>query len=169
MTLLMMPRYSRELRRGEALHELRRLPELDLKNDGQGPVAAEPAEMEPGDFPQPLDRIGQGVDAPPAVGDRLLHRPLEDRDEEVVLAAEVEVDRAGGDAGGAGDVGDLGVEEAARGEGIDRGAQQRVALVGSVDSGGGLAARRVVAVGMNECSFSRVPGCQEPGSGIRAP
>ena len=69
-----------------------------------------------------------------ALGDRLLHRALEDRDEQVVLAAEVEVDRAGGDAGGPGDVGDLGVEEAARGEGVDGGAEDRVALVAAIES-----------------------------------
>ena len=129
------PEVFAELRRGEALHELRRLPELDLKNHGQGPVPAEPAEMEPGDFAQPLDRIGQGVDAPPTVGDGVFHRSLEDRDEEVVLAAKVQVDRAGGDTGGAGDVCDLSVEEAAGGERIDRGPQQRVTLVGSVELG----------------------------------
>ena len=85
--------------------------------------------MEARDLPQPLDGIVERGEALTAVGDRLLHRPLENRDEEVVLAAEVEIDRAGGDACGAGDVGDLGVEEAARGEGVDGGAKERVALV----------------------------------------
>ena len=70
-------------------------------------------------------------DAGAAVRDRLAHRPLEDRDEQVVLAAEVEVDGAGGDAGGAGDVGDLGGEEAALGEDVDGGAEDGVALVGA--------------------------------------
>ena len=41
---------------------------------------------------------------------------------------EVEVDGAGGDAGGAGDVGHLRVEVAALGEHIDGRAQDRVAL-----------------------------------------
>ena len=50
-----------QLRRGEPLHELRRLPELDLKDHGEGPVAAEPSEVEARDLPQPLDRI---VEAP---------------------------------------------------------------------------------------------------------
>ena len=75
-----------------------------------------------------------------ALGERLAHGALEDRDQQVVLAAEVEVDGAGGDAGGAGDVGDLGVEEAALGEDVDRGAQDGVALrgrrrIGAADAG----------------------------------
>ena len=90
--------------------------------------------MEARDLPQPLDGIVERGEALTAVGDRLLHRPLENRDEEVVLAAEVEIDRAGGDACGAGDVGDLGVEEAARGEGVDGGAKERVALVDALGS-----------------------------------
>jgi hypothetical protein len=49
------------------------------------------------------------------------------------------IDGAGGDAGGAGDVGDLGVEEAAAGEDVDGGAEDRVALVGA--SGGRRAER----------------------------
>ena len=49
---------------------------------------------------------------------------------------EVEVDGAGGDAGGARDVGDLGVEEAAPGEDVDGGAEDGVALVGASGGGG---------------------------------
>ena len=70
-----------------------------------------------------------GADAGAAVGDRLAHRLLEDRDEQVVLALEIEVDGAGGDAGGAGDVGDLGGEEPAFREDVGRGAEDRLALV----------------------------------------
>ena len=44
------------------------------------------------------------------------------------MLLEVQVDGAGGDAGGARDVGDLGVEEAALGEDVDGGAQDGVAL-----------------------------------------
>ena len=80
---------------------------------------------------QPLARIVDAGERGAAFGERLAHRALEDRDEQVVLAAEVEVDGAGGDAGGAGDVGDLRVEEAALGEDVDGGAQDRVALVGA--------------------------------------
>ena len=142
--------------RGEALHELRRLPQLDLEDDGQVAVAAEAVEVQPGDLAQALDadrRVAATLSRP--VGDRLLHRALEDRDEQVVLAAEVEIDRAGGDAGGAGDVGDLGVEEAARGEGVDGGAEDARRACRAV--GRGSAARRAAAwrpAAMNECSFS---------------
>ena len=66
---------------------------------------------------------------------RLAHRALEERDQQVVLAAEVEVDRAGGDAGGARDVGDLRLEEAVAGEDLRGGLENRVAFVG--DSGAG--------------------------------
>ena len=110
---------------GEALHELRRLAQLDLEHHREGAVATEAVEVEPGDLPQPIDRIAQAGDALAAFGDRRRHRPLEDRDEQVVLAAEIEVDGAGGDARGASDVGDLGVEEAASGEGVDGGADQQ--------------------------------------------
>ena len=70
-----------------------------------------------------------------ALRERLAHGALEDRREEVVLAAEVEVDGAGRDAGGAGDVGHLRVEEPALGEDIDRGAQDRVLLAEGCGSG----------------------------------
>ena len=80
-------------------------------------------------------RIVEARDAVAPGGDRLFHRFLEDRDEQVVLAAEVEVDRAGGDAGGPRHIGDLGVEVAARREGFDGGAQQRVALVAALGPG----------------------------------
>ena len=78
--------------------------------------------------PEPLGADRARRRPRPGLRERLAHGALEDRDEQVVLAAEVEVDGAGGDAGGARDVGDLGVEEAALGEDVDRGAQDRVAL-----------------------------------------
>jgi hypothetical protein len=54
--------------------------------------------VQAGDGPQLRQRIVEARDAFAPGGDRLFHRFLEDRDEQVVLAAEVEVDRAGGDA-----------------------------------------------------------------------
>ena len=83
-----------EQRVREALHELRRLPQLDLEDDGQVAVAAQAIEVQVGDAPQPLERIGDAGERGPALGDRLAHHPLEDRDQQVVLAAEVEVDGA---------------------------------------------------------------------------
>jgi hypothetical protein len=54
----------------------------------------------------------------------------------IVLALEVEVDRAGGDARAARHVGDLRVEEAAVGEDVDRGAEDRVVLIATRRSSG---------------------------------
>ena len=70
-------------------------------------------------------------------GDRLLHRFLEDRDQQVVLASEVQIDRACGDAGRARHVGHLCIEEAACREGRGGGPQQGIALVGFVRRSGG--------------------------------
>ena len=129
-----------EQRVREAFHELRRLPQLDLEDDGQVAVAAQAIEVQVGDAPQPLERIGDAGERGPALGDGLAHHPLEDRDEQVVLAAEVEIHGARGDAGGAGDVGDLGAEEAAAGKGADGRAQDDVALVAAWSGGAGTGA-----------------------------
>ena len=99
-------------------------------------------------------RVVERRDAAAPFGDRFGHRALEDRDEQVVLAPEVEVDGAGGDAGGAGDVGDLRIEIAAGGEGVDGGAQERVAFVAALGLGGERTARRATGRAMNECSFT---------------
>ena len=97
---------------GEALHELDRLAQLDLDDHGEVAIAAEALEVQAGDPAQPLRPGRRCRPARPPFGDRVLHRALEDRDEQVVLAPEVEVDGAGGDAGDPGDVGDLRLEEA---------------------------------------------------------
>ena len=126
-----------EQRVREAFHELRRLPQLDLEDDGQVAVAAQAVEVQVGDASQPLQRIGDAGERGPALGDRLAHHPLEDGDQQVVLAAEVEVHGPRGDTGGAGDVGDLGAEEAAAGEGADGRAEDGVALVAPRGGGAG--------------------------------
>ena len=87
---------------------------------------------------------------------------LEDRDEQVVLALEVEVDGAGRDAGDARDVGDLRLEEAVLGEDLGGGAQDRVALVAARPPAAGRpsdAGRMRWLASLNEWSFSRQP-CQ---------
>ena len=110
--------------------------------------------MQPGDLAQAFDGAAFGGDALASGGNRLGHRPLEDRNQQVVLAAEVEVDGAGGDAGAARDVGDLRVEEAAGGERFDRRAQNGVAFVGLVGAfGEGRRPSRWRSALMNECSF----------------
>ena len=122
------PEVVAQQRRGKALHELRRLPQLDLKDDREVAIGAEAGEVAAGQAAQPLGRIAQIGDRGAAGLQTLAHAALEDRDEQVVFAFEVEIDRAGGDAGGAGDVGDLGVEEAALGEDVDGGAEDGVAF-----------------------------------------
>ena len=87
------------------------------------------AEVEVGELAQALRRIGDVRDSRASLREPLLHRTLEDGDEDVVLAAEVQVDRAGGDAGGSGDVRHLRVEVAALGEHVDGGPQDRLAFV----------------------------------------
>jgi hypothetical protein len=93
--------------------------------------------VQAGDRAQLRERIRVPGDALAAGGDGLLHGLLEDRDQEIVLAAEIEVNGAGRDAGRTGDIGDLGVEEPARGEGRDGRPQQRVALVDLLATGDG--------------------------------
>ena len=85
--------------------------------------------------------VAQRRDAVTPFGDRLAHRPLEDRDEQVVLAAEVEVDGAGGDARRARDVGHLRIEEAALGEDLDGGAQIAARLSARLGAVGGVGGR----------------------------
>ena len=123
MTSRMMPRYSRS-----CVAENRSMNFVDCRSSTWKTTARSRSRPRRSRCSRAISRsrsigIGDAGERGAAFGDRLVHRALEDRDEEVVLAAEVEVDGAGGDAGGAGDVGDLGAEEAARGEGVDGGAQ----------------------------------------------
>src|SRR4029453_13716466 len=130
----------------ETLHELRRLAQLDLKDHREIAIAAEPIEVEVRDVAEPLQGIRDAGERGASLGDRLGHHALEDRDEQVVLAAEVEVDGACGHPGRARDVGDLRAEESAAREGVDGGAKDRVALVpagqGSASAGGAWAGTR---------------------------
>ena len=89
-------------------------------------------------------------DSAAAFCDRLGHRALEDRDEQIVLAPEIEIDGSGREAGGAGDIRDLCIEKAAGGECVDGGAQQRIPLVATVGFGSEPAGQDRH---MNECSF----------------
>ena len=63
--------------------------------------------MRLGDPLQSLPRVLNPVHGRRALADRFVHRPLEDRDQQVVFAVEVEVDGACGDAGDPRNVGDL--------------------------------------------------------------
>ena len=112
--------------RGEELHELDRRPQLHLKHNREVAVVAEARQVPARQPAQPLAGIGEVGHDGPALGEPFAHAALEDRDQQIVLALEVEVDRAGGDAGGARDIGDLSVEIPALGEDINRSAKDRV-------------------------------------------
>src|SRR5207302_9749665 len=79
-----------QMRGREALHELRRLPELDLKDDREIAIAAQPGEMAARQPAEALARIAQIGDRLAARGQALAHAALEDRDQQVVLALEIE-------------------------------------------------------------------------------
>jgi hypothetical protein len=95
----------------EAFHELDRLAQLHLHDDGEIAIPAQPFEVEAGDAAEPFNGVRDVDQCGPSFGDGVLHRPLEDRHQQVVLAAEVEVDCTGRDAATR-DVGDLGLEVA---------------------------------------------------------
>ncbi len=89
-------------------------------------VAAQARQVETGEPPESLGRIAHAGNSRVSLGEGFAHRALEDRDEKVVLALEVQVHSARGHAGCAGDVGNLGVEKSSLGKDVDRRAQDRV-------------------------------------------
>src|SRR5882672_11355328 len=117
-----------ELRVVVLLHELARLPELDRQHLGRRRFVRHQLQVGVDEGAQLLgrwpvrDRLAQ-----PVVD--LLHPVLEQRDQQVVLALEVEVDRAIGDAGLSGDVRDPRGEEPVAREDPLRGDQDPLALV----------------------------------------
>jgi hypothetical protein len=112
----------------EEAHELEAVAQLDLRDDGQRAVAAERIEVVFHRDPQPLlgtIDVGQQLFERVQVVPRVL---AEDRDQQVFLAVEIEVDRAVGYARRFRDLRDLGVEVAELGEHIDGGAKDALAL-----------------------------------------
>ena len=79
-------------------------------------------------MPQTFRRIPHLRHRGSRLGERFAHRALEQLDEDVVLAAEIQVDGAGGHPRGARHVSDLGVEKPPLGEDVDRSPQNGVAL-----------------------------------------
>ena len=75
---------------------------------------------------QPFARIRRGRGGRASLRQAFAHRALEDRHEQVVFAAEIQIHRPGGDAGGVGDVRDLRVEKAALGEHVGCGTKDGV-------------------------------------------
>ena len=127
------------------LHELAALAQLDREDLGGGRLVVHELQVRPDERAQLLARR--------LAGDRgleraveLLHAALEQRDQQVVLALEVEVDRAVGDAGFLRDVGDLRGEEAVAREDPLGGVEDALALVAASPS----------VAPLNEPSFSRL-------------
>src|SRR3990172_399597 len=119
-----------DLLRGGAAEELVALAQLDLEDLGEGGGLLAHLEVERHDPPDLLERVR-------LAGDRVAHQrhPLghllaEERDEDLVLRLEVEVDRAGGDPGLARDVRLARVVVAVAREHADRGVDDLLRLVG---------------------------------------
>ena len=77
--------------------------------------------------------VGESRKSLTSLGDGGGHGLLEDRDEQVVLAPEIQVDRSSGHAGFARDVGDLRAEEAVAREYLGRRGQDAVAFIAARD------------------------------------
>ena len=84
-----------------------------------------------GDGPQPFARVDNFLQPLSSVGNRFFHAAIEDGMKDVFFALEVEIDSAIGDAGLAGNIGDLGTEITVVGEDADTCAQNCFALVGN--------------------------------------
>src|SRR5205085_7528493 len=111
-------------------HELRRAAQLDLKDDGQIAICAEPFKVQTRDAPQLLTRVCQVGDLRARVCQRVGYTAVEDRMENLFFALEVEIDRAVGHARDARHIRDLRIEVAVASEDLNGGAQNGLALVG---------------------------------------
>src|SRR4051812_24193557 len=116
-------------------HELQTVPQFDLRNDGQRAVASEGLQMM-------TDGDADSFFGTADVGDGALERLqivarvlAEDRDEQIFLAVEVEIDGAVGDAGRLRDLRHLGVEVAVPREDVDGGAEDALAFGGALERG----------------------------------
>ena len=117
------------MRRG-ASEELLPLSQLDLENLGELGVLLQDPEVEGHDLPNLRQGIALGGDFPPYRRDPLRHLLAEERDEDLVLGLEVEIDRAARDAGLAGDVRNARVVVAVPREDANRGVDDLLGLVG---------------------------------------
>src|SRR4029077_6767245 len=121
---------GRDLVRRRAAEELLALPQLDLEDFGELGVVFEHPEVEGHDLPDLRQWVALGGDLPAYGRHPLRHLLAEQRDEDFVLGLEVQVDRAAGDAGLAGDVRDARVVVAVPREHADRGVDDLLRLVG---------------------------------------
>src|SRR5260370_4779884 len=126
----------RDLAGGRAAEELLALAELHLDDLGQLGGRLDDVEVEPDDLPDLRDGILLPRDLLSYQGDPLGHLLAEERDEDVVLGLEIEVDGAARDPRLAGDVGDARVVVAVAREHADRGVDDLLWLVRFTHRGG---------------------------------
>ena len=122
-------RYASELRRRELLHEARRLPEDDGDDLGEIALSFEEPELHVDDGAQARRARSAASGAVAHEREELAHAILEERDEQLLLRLEVEVDRSVGDAGGLGDLAHAGGVEAVPREDLHGGLEDAIALV----------------------------------------
>jgi len=109
--------------------ELRALSQLDDQHRGEVGVALDQRQVELDEAGEPVGRgpllgkLGAGL------GEKLGHLLVEEPQEQVVLALEVEIDGAVGDARAPGDLGHRRAVEAAPGKDLDGGVEDARALV----------------------------------------
>ena len=118
----------RELRIVVLLHELARLAELDGEHLGHGGLVGDQLQVGVDERAQLLGRCPPGDRLAQPLVD-LPHPVLEQRDQQVVLALEVEIDRSVGDPGVLGDLGDPRREEPVAREDPLGGREDPLALV----------------------------------------
>ena len=109
-----------------------------MKHDRQVAIATEPLEVKSRDATKPRLGLSDALERRAPLGNRLSHGAFEERDEQVVLAAEVEIDGAGRHARVAGHVGHLRLKEAVARKNPRGRLEDRVALVAgwSLSAGG---------------------------------
>jgi len=120
----------RHLVGGGAAEELVALSQLDLHHLGQRRVLLEDREVQEHEAPQAGLGLRHLGDLAPEVGDERRHLLAEERDEDLLLGLEVEVDRAAGDAGLARDVGHARAVVAVAREDADGGLDDLLGLLG---------------------------------------
>src|SRR5213076_1314944 len=115
---------------GGAAEEFLPLAEFDLDDLGEIGVLLDHPEVQRDDLADLRDGVAFRGDLLPHEGHPLGHLLAKERDEDVVLGLEVEVDRAARDSRFARDVRDAGVVVAVAREDADRGVDDRLRLVG---------------------------------------
>ena len=109
--------------------ELRALPQLDDQNGSKVGILLYQGEMQLDEAPEPRRRVALLGQRRLRLGEELGHLLVEQTQEQVVFALEIQVDGTVGDARRARDLGDGGAEIAALGEDLHRRVEDPRALV----------------------------------------